>query len=105
MTAMYEAEQANLEKTIKLLKDEIAEVKDEGNKVDSFMKLVHKYSDITELNAEILHSFIEKIIVYEAEEVDGEKRQKIKIIYNCVGAVHIEKPLNIPVKTKIVEVA
>ncbi len=105
MTAMYEAEQANLENTIRLLKDEIAEVKDEGNKIDSFMKLVHKYSNITELNAEILHSFIEKIIVYEAEEVDGEKRQKINIIYNCVGAVHIEKSLNIPVKTKIVEVA
>ena len=72
------------------------------------MKLVNKYSDITELNAEIIRTFVEKIIVYEAEKNDGVKTQKVKIVYNCVGTVSVPNTDNEPVKTdktKIIEVA
>ena len=69
---------------------------------------LNKYSDITELNAEIIRTFVEKIIVYEAEKNDGVKTQKVKIVYNCVGTVSVPNIDNEPVKTdktKIIEVA
>lgn len=109
MSAMYEAEQEELKKTVQKLKDEIAVVREEGEEVERFMKLVDKYADITELNAEIIRTFIEKIIVYEAEKIDGVKTQRIKIIYNCIGAVRVSDcDETTPVKTdktKLIEVA
>lgn len=40
---------------------------------------------VQELDAEITREFVEKIIVYKAERVDGHRVQKIKIIWNCIG--------------------
>lgn len=108
MTATYETEQNGLQQTAQRLKDEISAVREEGESVDRFMKLVNKYSDITELNAEIIRTFVEKIIVYEAEKIDGVKTQRVKIVYNCVGTVSVPNADNKPVKTdktKIIEVA
>ena len=108
MTATYETEQNGLQQTAQRLKDEISAVREEGESVDRFMKLVNKYSDITELNAEIIRTFVEKIIVYEAEKIDGVKTQRVKIVYNCVGTVSVPNADNEPVKTdktKIIEVA
>ena len=108
MAATYETEQNGLQQTAQRLKDEISAVREEGESVDRFMKLVNKYSDITELNAEIIRTFVEKIIVYEAEKNDGVKTQRVKIVYNCVGTVSVPNADNEPVKTdktKIIEVA
>ncbi len=80
----------------------------EDKGIDRFMKLVNKYSDITELNAEIIRTFVEKIIVYEAEKIDGVKTQRVKIVYNCVGTISVPNADYEPVKTdktKIIEVA
>ena len=58
--------------------------------------------------APIIRTFVEKIIVYEAEKNDGVKTQKVKIVYNCVGTVSVPNTDNEPVKTdktKIIEVA
>ena len=108
MTATYEAEQDGLRNTEQRLKDEISVVWEEGESVDRFMKLVNKYSDIMELNAEIIRTFVEKIIVYEAEKINGVKTQRVKIIYNCVGTVSVPNTCTELVqtdKTKIIEVA
>ncbi|NLL45897.1 MAG: DUF4368 domain-containing protein [Clostridiales bacterium] len=34
-----------------------------------------------------IRDFIEKIIVYRAEKIDGVRTQRIRIIYNCVVAI------------------
>ena len=62
--------------------------------MDRFMKLVNKYSNITELNAEIIRTFVEKIIVHETEALDGKRRgklrrQEIEIYYSFVGKVDL----------------
>ena len=59
--------------------------------IDRFLKIVHKYTDITEVSAEIVRDFIGKIIVYKAEKVNGVRTQRIQIIYNCIGAVDFQK--------------
>ncbi|MFQ9738256.1 MAG: DUF4368 domain-containing protein [Christensenellaceae bacterium] len=42
---------------------------------------------MTELNAEIVRTFIDKIYVHKGEKAQGGHRQTIEIIYNCVGAI------------------
>lgn len=59
--------------------------------VDYFLKLIRKYTDIQELDGEIIQEFVEKIIVHKAEKVDGRKQQRIEILYNCVGAIELPK--------------
>ena len=51
------------------------------------MRLVKRYTEITELTPEVVREFIEKVIVHQAEKVNGKKRQAVEIIYNCVGVI------------------
>ena len=57
--------------------------------VDSFIGMVRKYTDITELTAEIIRSFVEKIVVMKPEKVPGTwtKKQTVMIYRNFIGAV------------------
>ena len=59
--------------------------------MDSFLNLVHRYTEITELTAEIIRSFVERIEVLQPEKVPGTrtKKQTIAIIWNFIGAVEI----------------
>jgi DNA invertase Pin-like site-specific DNA recombinase len=77
MLAGYETEQEKLSGTVETLKSEITELNKKTANLDSFMKLVAKVGDITELTEELARMFIEKIVVHEAVFKDGTKRAKI----------------------------
>ncbi|CAD2076025.1 hypothetical protein JEOAER750_01347 [Jeotgalicoccus aerolatus] len=49
-----------------------------------------KHTEISTINPELIREFVDKIIVYQAEKVDGKQEQRIKIYYNCIGAIEIE---------------
>ena len=87
MTQSYEDEQAELTERVKVLRRELEAAKEQSGGTDKFLRLVRKYTEITELTPEIVRTFIEKIIVHEKEKVDGKRRQTVEIIYNCVGAI------------------
>ena len=91
MSASYEAEQKQLEDRKAELEAFIATAKEDRLNVDSFLGMVRKYTDITELTAEIIHSFVEKIEVLKPEKVPGTrtKKQTIVIYWNFIGAVEI----------------
>ena len=89
MSATYEAEQKALESRIAELDEFITTAKEKSLNAEYFLQLVQKYTDIKELDAEIIREFVEKIIVFKAEKVDGHRVQRIQIIYNCIGAVEI----------------
>ena len=89
LTETYETEQADLRQTIDFLRKEIAVNRDESEAVTRFMKLVQKYTDIEELDAEIVRTFIEKIYVYEAVQDGDRRKQQLQIVYNCVGVIDI----------------
>lgn len=74
---------------VRELQKTISSAKKKNYNIDSFLKLVRRYTDIRELNAEIIREFIQKIIVYKAENINGQRTQRIQIIYNCIGAVDI----------------
>lgn len=53
--------------------------------------MVHTYTDIQELDAEIIRTFVKRINVFAAEKIDGRRCQRIQIIYNCIGEFHAPK--------------
>ena len=40
---------------------------------------------VTELSPEIVHEFIEKIVVSQPEKVEGKRHQRVEIYYNTIG--------------------
>ena len=91
MAKTYEDEQRQLESRKVELDAFIAIAKEQRLNVDSFLDMVRKYTDITDLTAEIIRSFVEKIEVMKPEKVPGTrtKKQTIVIHWNFIGAVEI----------------
>ena len=87
MSQAYEQEQETLTERIKVLRKELSTAKEDADNVTKFMRLVKRYTEITELTPEVVREFIEKVVVHQAEKVNGKKRQAVEIIYNCVGAI------------------
>lgn len=85
MTASYEEEQHSLENRVAELKKLMADEKESSINVDHFLSIVRKYTDVKELNAEIIREFVEKIYVHQMERIDGQKVQRIRIVWNCIG--------------------
>lgn len=89
MSDNYEAEQAELKEKVEKLKSSIDHAKSKMDDISKFISLVDKYSDFEELTPEILRAFIDKVLIYEKQKVDGHYKHTIEIIYNFVGAVEI----------------
>ena len=87
MSAKFETEQAELVETVDTLETEIAEEENQAVSVDKFLSVVRRYAVIEELTPAIVHEFIDRIIVHEPEQARGDRRQKVEIIYNNIGAV------------------
>ena len=81
----YEAEQKDLQSEIEALRMELSQEKQQRGNVKSFLSTVKKYTEIPELTSEIVHEFIDRIIVHEADKSSGKRIQEIEIIYNHIG--------------------
>ena len=91
MTATYEAEQRDLQERVKVLEAIIADAKEKTANVDSFLEIVHRYTDIQELDAEIIRTFIEKVYVYQNEKLWSRDTKKLKIVFNFIGDIQIPR--------------
>ena len=85
----YEDEQAELKQKIQHLKKVVEEEKRHELNADGFLRLVRKYTDIHELTSEILHEFVDKIIVHHKEQLFGETVQKVEIYYKMIGFIDL----------------
>lgn len=89
MSDNYEAEQNELTEKVKILKAEIEKAQTKYDNIQKFMAIVKRYSDFEELTPEILRAFVDKIIIYEKQKVDGHIRHTIEIVYNFVEAIEL----------------
>ena len=80
----YEGEQNNLACEIKNLEAAIEEQKEQTENCERFMALIHKYADIPELTQTIVHEFVKKIVVHEADKSTGIRTQDIDILFNFI---------------------
>ncbi len=85
LSAVYEKEQIEIEEKINALNAAIKTNKENETNAENFVETIKNYADITELNAAILNTLIDKIVVHEAEIIDGERVQKLDVYYKFVG--------------------
>ena len=57
------------------------------SEVRTFIKEIRRYSAIEELDEAMLNQLISRILIGEVKKVDGQKVQKVKIVYNFVGEI------------------
>lgn len=101
MSRRYEEEQKDLSEKIKKLRSEIEKQNSRAASTDMFVSIVRKYTRARKLTPRMLNELVEKIEVYNAEKIDGEWVQRLRIHYNCVGEMNIpnEPALPIPAVT------
>lgn len=87
LTERYDKEQAELTEKVKSFEKERTSDREQLDRVQRFIDEVSDYAGITELTYKIIHQLIDKILVFEAEDIDGEKVQKIQIYYKFIGAL------------------
>lgn len=91
MTATYEQEQKDLEEQVAVLRKTLAAAKEQRINVDSFIAQVKKYTEVKELDAEIIRNLVKRIDVFTPEKVPGTriKKQTVLIHWNFIGAVEL----------------
>ena len=101
MSRRYEEEQKELSEKIKKLRSEIEKQSSRATSTDMFVSIVRKYTRARKLTPRMLNELVEKIEVCNAEKIDGEWVQRLRIHYNCVGEMNIpnEPALPIPAVT------
>lgn len=83
----YNKEQQELKIKIEQLSKDIENAEKKDTDITQFISNVKKYTEITELSAEILNELIEKIVIHQQEKVNGKKVQEIDIYYRGVGII------------------
>ena len=96
----YEQEQADLETSIQNTQKEISCFEEDNTRIDKFMELVRKYTDFSELTTPMIHEFIDKIVVHEADKSTGERIQQIDIYLKYVGRLDVPMPELTPEQRK-----
>ena len=85
LSGSYESEQAELEKLTAELQTELDTFNADSVRGDKFMELTRRYNDFTELTPAMLHEFIEKVVVHEADKSSGVREQRVDIYLNYIG--------------------
>ena len=87
MSVSLENEQSELKDRIPALENELenAKIKTEG--LQRFIDKAKQVTRLESLTPELVHEFIEKIVVSAPEYKDGKRCQKVEIYYNGVGIV------------------
>lgn len=81
----YEVEQLDLQKELAFLQEGLQNDEKQNVNVKQFLTTVRKYINITELTSEIVHEFIDQILVHAPDKSSGRRLQEIEIIYNHIG--------------------
>lgn len=97
----YDKEQQELKIKIEQLSKEIENTEKKDTDITQFISNVKKYTEITDLTPEILNELIEKILIHQAEKIDGKKVQEIDIYYRGVGIISF--PVSLEDMTMVIE--
>ena len=87
LSARFDSEQEELTAKIKELEKSAIADKEQLSSIEQFAEQISGYAGITELNFKIINQLIEKILVSEPVEVDGQKIQRLTIHYKFIGAL------------------
>ena len=86
---LYDDEQADLEKRISSLNENMEARKNDAADIQRFVALIRKYKEPEELTDLMLQELVDKVVVYEAEGKGKDRTQRVDIYFNYVGAVNM----------------
>ena len=92
MSMAFEEEQRQIKSAIPNMEQYLETETDKSDSLQRFIDRVKCITQLTELTPEIVHEFIEKIVVSKPEYIDGKRHQNLKIYYNGVGIVREPSP-------------
>ncbi len=87
MTETLEQEQTDNKARMQAITDELQVARNAESDVRWFIGEIREYVSITELDEAILNRLIDKIYISAVEVINGEKVQKVRIVYNFVGEI------------------
>ena len=86
LTAAYEAEQSQLALQQTAEHEQLATLQASTQKVDHFLQLAKQYRDCKKLTDEMIHAFVEKIMVHPAtKDAHGKRQREIEIYLKFIG--------------------
>lgn len=92
MSMSLESEQADLKAAVPSLERELENAKVQTTDLQRFIDKAKRVTRLTELTPEIVHEFVDRIIVHRPEQIDGKRTQKVDIVYNGVGIIREPSP-------------
>lgn len=100
LLAEYDEEQTALEASISEWQGQLDTWNADRLNTDKFIELAKRYTDFTELTTPMLNEFIEKIIVHEGEGRGNDRRQRIDIYLNFIGAFEVPAHIVTPMEAE-----
>ena len=85
LTVSLETEQKQLKAAIPEMEAGLDTTVDKAADLQRFIERARQVTRLTELTPEIVHEFIEKIVVSKPEKIDGKRHQRVDIHYNTIG--------------------
>ena len=85
LTLSLENEQKQLKVSILEMDTSLKSTTDKAVDLQRFIERARQVTRLTELTPEIVHEFIEKIVVSQPEKVEGKRYQTVDIYYNTIG--------------------
>lgn len=88
ISRQYEAEQNELKAKIPELEQYLSEETDKTDNLQQFIKKVKSILNPKELTPELLHEFIDRIVISAPHYLDGKRYQLVDVYYKGVGIVN-----------------
>ncbi len=92
LLAEYEAEQKELQASVKAAEEHLSSFEEDTARVEQFMELAKRYTDFSELTTMMINEFIDKILVHAPEKVDGDRVQEVEIYLKFIGQFELPAP-------------
>ena len=85
LSVSLETEQKQLKAAIPEMEASLDATTDKAADLQRFIEQARQVTRLTKLTPEIIHEFIEKIVVSKPDKVDGKRHQRVDIYYNTIG--------------------
>ncbi|MCL2495656.1 MAG: DUF4368 domain-containing protein [Oscillospiraceae bacterium] len=91
LTSGYDEEKAELTQRKAALEQALSTAQSRKDNTGKFLKLVRNYTEVRELNYEVLHEFIDRVVIHATDK--ETKTRTIEILYSFVGQVQGGDPV------------
>ncbi|MBQ8164308.1 MAG: recombinase family protein [Clostridia bacterium] len=92
LSMSYEEEQQKLKTALPDMENYLETETDKTESLQRFIEKVKRITELKELTAELVHEFIDKIVVHAPRYLDGKRVQVMDIYYNGVGILRELSP-------------